>query len=180
MDDVKKIMFIREYEGTKSSMLNVIADCTKITPLNWSVSKIDDISEEVGDLLLFNVRENLYIKVKPGNHVLIYVDDDDDKVIKIIDDKKLAKKIERQIVMEYILEGNEENGSAIMDDKLIDLIVDKICGEQDEDDGELVHDPGFEKCYECEDIKLCLGVLVSLGKYDEASDILDILKKKEG
>lgn len=33
MDDINKILFIREYEGDRASMLEVIADCAHLVPL---------------------------------------------------------------------------------------------------------------------------------------------------
>lgn len=175
MDDINKILFIREYEGDRASMLEIIADCTHLVPLEWMVDEIDEISDEVGTLVLFNDEANIGIKVKPGDHVLIG-EVDDGIVIRVIDNKAVAKKIERRMIKEFVI---EEMNNDDIDDRFVEALVDRIHGEQDDDVPGPSHEPGSDKCYECKDIKLCLGMLISIGKYNEASDILDVLKDKE-
>lgn len=175
MDDINKILFIREYEGNRASMLEVIAYCTHLVPLEWMVDEIDEISDEVGTLVLFNNEANIGIKVKPGDHVLIGKVDDD-IVIRVIDDKAVAKKIERRMIKEFVI---EEMSNDDINDKFVEALVDRIHGEQESKGHKFDRKPGSDKCYECNNIHLCLGLLISLEEYDKASDIIDVLKDKE-
>lgn len=175
MDDINKVLFIREYEGDRASMLEVIADCTHLVPLEWMVDEIDEISDEVGTLVLFNDEANIRIKVKPGDHVLIG-EVDDGIVIRVIDNKAVAKKIERRMIKEFVI---EEMSNDDIDDRFVEALVDRIHGEQESKGHKFDREPGSDKCYECNNIHLCLGLLISLYEYDKASDIVDVLKDKE-
>lgn len=178
-EDIKKIFFINKYEGTRDSLFEIVTDCTHVSPLMWDVDYFDGITEEVG-IIRFTDPEDNAILVCPGDHVLIGIlDDDEDDVemiIRVIKDEDEAKKINRKMITEFVIDKIIDDDSDDVDKDFINALVDRFMNEQNDKD-----DPGHSKCEECDDdcISLCLISMLHDKEFDAARELIDILEKKE-
>lgn len=178
-EDIKKILFINKYEGTRDSLLEIVTDCTHICPLMWDVDYFDGITEEVG-IIRFTDPEDNAILIRPGDHVLIGVlDDDEDDVetiIRVIKDEDEAKKINRRMMTEFLVDKIIDDDADDVDKDFINALVDHFMNKQDDKD-----DPGHSKCEECDKDCISLRLISKLRdkEFDAAREFIDILEKKE-